>query len=137
MTTQPASFELRHAWLDRLPERLRGPTVTNVHGELAPRGRAILALREALLAGKVPPPDELAWPEPDIRVPLLEALVEANVARYAAGDPESTDDLLEYVLQTADDAHRLHDRALVAFHTLARKDELRRVGPPGPPSGGA
>jgi hypothetical protein len=131
-----ATLTVRHAWLDRLPPKLRQQTVTHVHGELAPRGEAILTLRDALLAGELPKAGALAWPEPEVRAPLLEALAESNVVRYAAGDPEITDDLLEYVLQTVDDAHRLHDRALVAFHTLARKDERGRgAGSAGKPSG--
>jgi uncharacterized protein with von Willebrand factor type A (vWA) domain len=124
----PADLEVRYAWLDRLPDRLRRLTVTHVHGEIGARGSAVLALREALLAGRVPAADALAWPEPEIRAPLLEALAESGVAPYAAGDPEVTDDLIAYVLQTVDDAHRLHDRALVAFHVLARKDERRVHG---------
>lgn len=123
-------FEVRYAWLDDLPARLVQPVVTHVHGHLAPRGAAMAVLREALLDGRIPDAKDLAWPDEPLRSSLLDALAGANVASYCSGDPAVTDDILAFALEIVRDAHEVHDRALVAFHVLARKDEkdaLRRA----------
>ncbi|MFT3766612.1 MAG: hypothetical protein QM820_14025 [Minicystis sp.] len=116
-------LEVRYAWLDHLPAPLFQLVVTHVHGQIEPRGKAILALREALLSGRVPPAEALAWPEEPLRSTLVAALEAANVAPYCDADAEITDDILRFVLDVVRDAGEVHDRALVAFHALARKDE--------------
>jgi hypothetical protein len=120
--------EVRYAFLDLLPEKLFRPTVANIHGSVIPRGEAILELRESLLNGELPDNDAIRWPQDDeMRHALLDALRDANVAPYCSGDPEITDDVVLFVLEVVDDAHQFYDRALIAFHTLARKDELGDV----------
>lgn len=113
---------LRYGWLDELPARLSDPVVTHVHGRLTERGRTVLALRRALLAGHVPEARAWEWPDEPMRGALVGALRLANVAPYCQGDREITDDLLAFLLGVADEAHRLEERAMVAFHVLAQKD---------------
>ncbi|WP_437615386.1 hypothetical protein WMF20_18365 [Sorangium sp. So ce834] len=127
MTTGEA-LEVRYAWLDGLPEPLFRRTVTHTHGRIAPRGAAILALRDALLSGRVPPADAVAWPEEDdLRRALFDALAAANVGPYCDGDPRTTDEVLAFVLDVVGDAEELHDRALIAFHSLARERDAERA----------
>ncbi len=116
---------VRYRWLDLLPARLFDRVVGHAHGRLVDRGRALVALREALLAGHVPPAAELPWPEEAVRLPLMQALLDANVAPYCVGDPEIVDDVLGYLLDVVHEAHDFKDRAMVAFHFLAQKDRDR------------
>lgn len=133
---QQAPF-LRYGWLDELPPRLSDPVVAHVHGRLPERGRAILALRCALLAGRIPDSAALEWPEEPMRRALVDALRLANVAPYCLGDAEITDDMLAYLLSVADEAHRFQERAMVAFHMLGQKDRRQLGDGEGSCSGGA
>ncbi|MBU1967565.1 hypothetical protein KKH50_04755, partial [Patescibacteria group bacterium] len=126
MSSGDDSSEVRYSFLSLLSERLLGPTVTHLHGDLIARGRTIMILREALLSGEIPRPDALDWPRRDLRQTLIAALETANVGPYCDGDPEITDDVLIYLLDSVNEAHHLYERALVAFHALARKDQKQR-----------
>lgn len=129
--TPGETLEIRYAWLDGLPAPLFRRTVTHTHGHIAQRGRTILALREALLSGQVPPADAVEWPEEDdLRRALFEALAAANVGPYCDGDPRATDEMLVYILDVVGDAQEIYDRALIAFHYLAHRGEAE-AGRPG------
>lgn len=106
---------VRYAFLDRLTEGLVRPTVTHVHGDLVPRGRSVVALREALLAGRVPESVDLSWPDPELRAALLAGIRGSGVAEFCADDPRLTDEVVRYALDAIHESHRLEERAIVAL----------------------
>lgn len=115
--------QLRYRWLDLLPGRLVEPVIVHVHGELIPRGNSVLIVRDSLLAGASPSHGDLSWPEAELCRPLCEAIASSGVAHYCKDDPELTDIVLEFFIQSIEEAHNIHDRAFVAFLTLARQEE--------------
>src|SRR5262249_26048909 len=79
MTTDDAGLAGRYAFIDAVPDTLLDAVVANAHGRLRPRSEAIVVLRDALLAGRLPPPEQLSWPDPALQRPLLDALEHSGV----------------------------------------------------------
>lgn len=115
-------FPARYSILDGLPPRLFRPVATHVHGELLPRARAVLALRRALIAGRLP--DRLSWPHGVLGATVLRSLRDSRVAKLCEADPEAADEVLHYLLTEVADAHRLYERGLLAFIELGRRETL-------------
>ncbi len=88
-----------YAMLDDLPARLFNAVVTCTLGEITSRARAILALRAALLDGRLPIAGGLPWPSGLLRDGVLEALRRAGVTGICNGNPDITDDVLFALLE--------------------------------------
>ncbi|MFZ5503859.1 MAG: VWA domain-containing protein, partial [Pseudomonadota bacterium] len=70
MSTQaPLLFQSREARLgalDALPRTLWLGALTQAQGRLEPRLAALVALRSALVGGRVPPAADWCWPSPEL-----------------------------------------------------------------------
>lgn len=126
MTRDAAVLAGRYAFIDAVPDGLLDALVANAHGKLRPRADAILVLRDAMLGGRLPAAPELAWPEANLRQPLLDALARSGIARHCEGNPRITDDVLASLLRATDVAQRRFDQ-LVAEWTLAARERDRHV----------
>ncbi|MEW5008976.1 MAG: hypothetical protein AB1Y36_06815, partial [Cycloclasticus sp.] len=84
----------RYQLLDQLPESLYSTVITLAHGELLGRVDGILQWRLALLAGELPRPERLSWPETRIKTTLLKKLDALNIAMYCKQQPALTDQVL-------------------------------------------
>jgi uncharacterized protein with von Willebrand factor type A (vWA) domain len=139
MTADDTGLAGRYAFIDAVPDALLDAVVANAHGKLRPRAESIVVLRDALLAGRVPHPGELAWPDPALRQPLLDALARSGVIAHCAANAGITDEVLAGVLGATDQAQKRYDE-LLAEWTLAARERDRRTrvvglfpgdGPPG------
>jgi hypothetical protein len=102
-------IESRYEFVDRIPEPLSDAVVNHPHGMLRPRAEAILHLRDELLSGRVPPPDELDWPEESLRRPLLEGLARSRIAQHCEANVQITDEVLRAILGAVQAAQRRYD----------------------------
>jgi hypothetical protein len=127
------ALEARYGILDVLPRRLLGATITNLHGELRDRAPALVALREALLEGRLPARDALPWPAPSLRDTLLTSLDATGVVPFCRDNPDVADAVLASVLEVAEDTTLLEQRMVLAFVQLAMLERAQR---PEPPPGG-
>ncbi|TMQ11696.1 MAG: VWA domain-containing protein [Deltaproteobacteria bacterium] len=139
MTADDSALAGRYAFIDAVPDALLDAVVANAHGKLRPRAEAIVVLRDALLAGRIPLAGELAWPDAALRQPLLDALARSGVAAHCAANAGITDQVLAGLLGATDQAQRHYDE-LLAEWTLAARERDRRTrtvglfpgdGPPG------
>ncbi len=94
-------IETRYVFLDLLPESLYAAIVTHPLGELEARTDGVMALRNALLAGRLPVPGEMSWPDEPLRTRLLETLDGLGIARFCRDQAELVDALLQSVLEIA------------------------------------
>jgi len=111
----------RYAFIDAVPDRLFDAVIANAHGKLRPRTDAVLALRRALLDGALPAREQLAWPEPELRQPLLDALAGSGIARHCVANARLTDDVLAGLLGAADVAQKRYDELLADLTLVARE----------------
>jgi uncharacterized protein with von Willebrand factor type A (vWA) domain len=110
----------RYAFIDAVPDSLLDAVVANAHGKLRPRAEAIAALRDALLAGRLPVASELSWPEASLRAPMMEALDRSGVAAHCAANARITDEVLASLLGAADQAQKQYDELLAEWTLAAR-----------------
>jgi uncharacterized protein with von Willebrand factor type A (vWA) domain len=111
-----AALERGLAFLDEVPDGLYLPIVTHPLGDLRERAAAVLALRAALLEGRLP--DALAWPAPPLGEALLGELRDLGIAPFCRGEPDLTDAVLATLLEAALVATERRDARLRAL--LAR-----------------
>lgn len=101
-----AALDDKFACLDQLPELLYAPVVTHPHGELIPRIAGVMQWREALLAGELPDPQALLWPEQTLRMAILMRLEALDICRYCHEQEDLADrvllDILEGIQSAAD-----------------------------------
>ncbi|MBO6934910.1 MAG: hypothetical protein JJ863_08040 [Deltaproteobacteria bacterium] len=126
MNRSAEELPTHYAILDRVPAALHRPLVLHLHGSLLPRATAILELREALLAGRVP--RQLGWPRRDLQQTLLKSLRDAKVAEECRGDATLTDEVLHFVLTEVEEAHRLYERSLLAFLAMGEQEACDASG---------
>ncbi len=88
------SREARLAALDALPRTVWLGGLTHSQGGLEPRLAMLVALRSALIDGRVPPAASWSWPVPAIAAALCECLAELDLAAYCTARQELTDTVL-------------------------------------------
>lgn len=110
-----APITVRYAVLDALPARVRTAAVAHVHGDLLPRLEAVVALRRALMAGRVPDAESLGWPEPELCALTMSQLREGDLARFCENNDDLTDDVLLEWLDVAQRIERFRRRAVRAM----------------------
>ena len=92
------AHEARLAALDVLPRTLWLGGLTNAQGSLEPRLRCLVALRVALVEGRVPLPADWSWPSQDIAGALCETLAALDLAAYCTARQELADTVVQSVL---------------------------------------
>jgi uncharacterized protein with von Willebrand factor type A (vWA) domain len=139
-------LELGYAALDRLPDALFERIVTHPLGTLEARARGLVQWREALLEGRLPGPDILAWPDPPLRGALLSRLHALDVAPLCRLEPALADALLEAGLRVASAAEAGPEAGLenglengletefAALRELERLDRVRAARDAGEPA---
>ena len=90
--------ERRLASLDGLTRSLWLGGMTNSQGSLESRLGALAGLRDELLTGREPKPEQWSWPPPPIALALNEAIARLGLARYCTGQQELTDTVLMSIL---------------------------------------
>ena len=96
MGGEEQSTRRTYAFLDECPEHVLDEVITLPIGSLSERVRGVLAWRDALLDGRLPPAD--AWPLAEIAGPVRRALDRMGFVRFCRGQPEVVDALLQDVL---------------------------------------
>lgn len=124
---------LRYAWLDALPRTLRRAVVTNLHGELHTRARAVITLRDALVRGELPARESVGWPEAALAGPLFDALAESGVVAYCRDHPELAEAVVLSVLDIAQELHRRVGVLRAAFFEMASAERAARAATAVPP----
>ena len=120
-----ASLERRYAFIEALPESLVDAVVPHPVGTLPERVAGVLAWREALLAGRLPPPD--AWPPAPLAEPARRALEAMGIARFCKGEDELVDALLRDILAAiAREEARFRSRVLAELRRLEALERRRR-----------
>lgn len=129
-----ASLERRYAFLDECPEHVLDAVITLPIGSLSERVHGVLAWRDALLAGRLPPVD--AWPPAEIAEPVRRALDRMGLVRFCRDQPEVVDALLEDVLAAfarqdrafrAEVARRLRELENLERARSREQEELERA----------
>ena len=90
--------EGRLAALDQLARKLWLGGLTNSQGCLESRLESLVALREAMLAGRLPPVETLLWPPHPIAHALHDAIANLGLAAHCAGQEELSDTVLMSLL---------------------------------------
>lgn len=90
--------EARLAALDVLPRTLWLGGLTNAQGSLEPRLHCLVALRAALVEGRVPPHADWSWPLPDMAAALCETLAALDLAACCTDRQELADTVVQSVL---------------------------------------
>ena len=128
------SLERRYAFLDECPEHVLDAVVTLPIGSLSERVHGVLAWRDALLEGRLPPTD--AWPPAETAGPVRRALDKMRLLRFCRGQPEVVDTLLADVLAAfsrqdqafrAEVARRLRELEDLERARLREQEELERA----------
>lgn len=142
---RPRLFEAREtrlAALDSLARPLWLGGLTNSQGRLETRLAALAELREALVAGSLPPAAAWPWPAPALAAPLAQTCAGLELAGYCRGQPELADTVLMSLLfhldfivdyqDRGDSPDQAAARALAAFAAdwqdrCGEIDELKEV----------
>ncbi|HHH39742.1 MAG TPA: VWA domain-containing protein [Sedimenticola sp.] len=124
-------LDARFGFLDDLPDTLFEAVVTTRHGRLETRVAGVLAWRAALLAGRLPRPGELAWPEPAITRRLLPRLEVLELAGLCRGEESLTDQVLKDILQAVDSLEAWREQGIDGlFEDVAQQQRRERHTPP-------
>jgi len=97
----PLLFEARERRLealDALERKLWLGGLTNSQGCLEPRLESLVALRQGLLTGCLPPPETWLWPPPPVALELHDTMGRLGLAGYCTGLEELTDTVLMSLL---------------------------------------
>lgn len=92
------SLDRTYRFLDACPENLIGDVVTLPIGTLAARVAGVVAWRNALLAGHLPPAE--GWPDATISNPVRNALSDLDLPRFCKNQVELVDVLLKDIVQS-------------------------------------
>jgi uncharacterized protein with von Willebrand factor type A (vWA) domain len=120
--------------LERLPRALWLWSLVHSQGSVVPRLGGIEALRDALLAGTLPAPDDWRWPAPALAAEVGAALRELELPRYCRQHPDLTDTVLRSLLWHLDqivdhiDRGATEDRAVALVIERFREDWKERCG---------
>ena len=100
-SVRPLLFEAREqrlAALDSLSRSLWLGGMTNAQGALEPRLQALLMLRDGLVAGRLPPAGEWAWPPPALASALAATMEQLGLAGYCMTQTDLVDTVLMSIL---------------------------------------
>lgn len=92
------SQEARLAALDELARRLWLGGLTNAQGRVELRLQALVELRAALVAGRLPAGETWPWPAPLIAAALAGEMARLELARYCKDEAELADTMLMSIL---------------------------------------
>ncbi|AOF83260.1 von Willebrand factor type A domain protein [Methyloversatilis sp. RAC08] len=113
-----AAREARLAALEALPRTLWLSGLTHAQGILEPRLAALVALRDALIDGRVPASDAWGWPSPDIVAALCDTFRTLDLAAYCSARRELTDTVLLSLLFHLDFIDDYRDRGATAARAI-------------------
>jgi uncharacterized protein with von Willebrand factor type A (vWA) domain len=120
---RPCLFEGREvalASLDGLARKLWLGAMVNSQGSLKPRLDALLACRAALIAGRLPDADALAWPDAPLGGALRDLLCQLGLPAFCRGNGELTDQVIGSLLWHLDRLVDFEDRGASQARAIAR-----------------
>jgi uncharacterized protein with von Willebrand factor type A (vWA) domain len=137
VTFDPTAFHKQYQRLNELPDSLCAEVVTHSSGKLPDRIAAVLAMRAALLAGRLPDAAALPWPAPDGARALLGVLKELDLPRYCVGHEELVDAVILSFLRAIDCHNEELQSALIRLRAEMDAPAPEDPSDPRKPPGGA
>lgn len=124
-----ASLSTRYAFVNDCPDHLLDDVIASPVGDLRERVAGVLAWRNALLEGGIPPKSK--WPPEAIDAPVRQALENLGLARYCRGQPELVDAVVRDILAAWSRQFFAHESELAEVFRELRKTEVlaRRKSP--------
>ncbi|TNE51688.1 MAG: VWA domain-containing protein [Deltaproteobacteria bacterium] len=115
------------ACLERLPALLVDDVITLTEGSLQERVEGVLAWREALLGGTLPPLG-LAWPDDGLASLFRETFQWMGLPQFTAENPELTDDiLLDWVRSLRKNEHQRREQQFLRRVALEHSAESEAI----------
>ncbi|HJV26171.1 MAG TPA: VWA domain-containing protein [Aromatoleum sp.] len=115
-----AHREAALAPLDALARKLWLGSLINSQGRLEPRLTGLVACRDALVAGDLPHPDALAWPQVPVGGALAALFSELDLPAFCEEKPELADQLVSSLLWHLDRIVDFQDRGDSEAEAVAR-----------------
>lgn len=125
MAYDGVSLSERYAFIGDCPEHLLGDVIASPVGELRERVAGVVAWREALLNGRLPP--KSGWPPEEIDAPVRGVLKDLRLARFCRDQPELVDTVIRDILAAWERQFFAYESELAEiFRELRKMEALAR-----------